>query len=55
MAIVFNGAVLDWYEEAMYMNGTDISTPDSQGDVYFNGTRVFGLSSTGFRSETTIM
>ena len=44
MAIVFNGAVLDWYEEAVYMNGTAISTPDSPGDVYFNGTRVFGLS-----------
>lgn len=46
MAIVFNGAVLDWYQEAVYMNGTAISTPSAPGDVYFNGTRVFGLSGT---------
>ena len=55
MAIVFNGAVLDWYQESVYMNGTAVSTPDSPGDVYFNGTRVFGLTSPAFSSETTIM
>jgi len=54
MAIVVNGAVLDWYQESVYMNGTAVSTPDSPGDVYFNGTRVFGLTSPVFSSETTI-
>ena len=54
MAIVFNGAVLDWYQEAVYMNGTAVSTPESVGDVYFNGARVFGLSSPAFSSETAL-
>lgn len=46
MAIVFNGAVLDWYEESIIMNGTTISSKLAPGDVYFNGTKVFGLSGT---------
>jgi len=54
MAIVVNGAVLDWYSESVYMNGTAVSTPDSPGDVYFNGTRVFGLTSPVFTSETEL-
>ena len=46
MAIVFNGAVLDWYEESVIMNGTTISSKLAPGDVYYNGTKVFGLSGT---------
>ena len=46
MAIVFNGAVLDWYEESVIMNDTTISSKLAPGDVYYNGTKVFGLSGT---------
>ena len=46
MAIIFNGAVLDWYEESVIMNDTLISSKLIPGDVYYNGTKVFGLSGT---------
>ena len=46
MAIIVNGAVLDWYEESIIMNDTTISSKLAPGDVYYNGTKVFGLSGT---------
>lgn len=52
MAVVFNDTTLLWYEDTIYMNGTAVSSPDSPGDVYFNGTKVHGL--TGFTDETIL-
>ena len=46
MAIYLNGTVFEWYENTVYLNGVAISTPDSPGNVYLNGTQVFGLDGT---------
>lgn len=52
MAILFNGQRLSWYEDTITLNGSIVSSPDAPGDVFFNGTKVHGL--TNFDSETIL-
>ena len=46
MGLIVNGTELLWYENTVYVNGVAISTPDDPNDIYFNGTKVFGLDGT---------
>lgn len=51
MAIVYNGTGLNWYTDTIVLNGTTVSSPSVPGDVYFDGTKVWGLDGT---YETTL-
>lgn len=53
MALYVDGTEYKWYEKTISVDGSTLSSPDSPGDIYVGGTKVFGL--TGFSSETTIM
>jgi len=53
MAIVFNGTTLNWHSHTIVNNSTTVSSPSSPGEVYFGGTKVFGIGD--FSSETTLL
>ena len=52
MALYVDGTEYKWYEKTISVDGSTVSSPNSPGNVYAGGTKVFGL--TGFSSETTL-
>lgn len=55
MAIYHNGTKLNWYEADINVNGTVISSNEDLNDVYFNGTKVHGLTGTTSNSDWPIL
>mgnify|MGYP000073650474 CR=1 FL=1 len=48
MTIEFNGTSLNWYTHTIVKDGTTVSDPMDPGEVYFGGTKVFGLSGSSY-------
>lgn len=55
MAIYHNGTKLNWYEADINVNGTVISSNEDLNDVYYNGTKVHGITGSTANSDWTIL